>query len=321
MRGKYRVVVRNKRLHYEFEIKRNITIILGDSATGKTTLIKMLRQYMDFGTDSGISVECDVNCVVLEGRNWKAVLATYSKKIVFIDAGNRFVNTKEFASAIKGSDNYFVLITRENLYNLPYSVDEIYKLHSSRKYNNIKKVYHKMSRSYSTEKNRYRYKDIFVVEDSNSGYDFFKGVTKEKDRQCISAKGKSNIYGVLKNTPKDKSVCVIADGAALGAEMARLYQLALQRKNIMFFLPESFEWLILKSGILASHVVKNALLNPEEFIDSKDYFSWEQYFTNLLISEAEDTYFKYNKARLNQVYLHDKNKKKIINVIGRYFSL
>lgn len=39
MRGKYRVVVKNKRLHYEFEIKRNITIIKGDSATGKTNLI------------------------------------------------------------------------------------------------------------------------------------------------------------------------------------------------------------------------------------------------------------------------------------------
>ena len=54
MRGKHRVIVQNKRLHYEFEIKRNITIILGDSATGKTTLIDMLRQHMDLGTDSGI---------------------------------------------------------------------------------------------------------------------------------------------------------------------------------------------------------------------------------------------------------------------------
>ena len=44
MKGKYKVVVKNNRLHYEFEIKRNITIIRGDSATGKTTLINMLRQ-------------------------------------------------------------------------------------------------------------------------------------------------------------------------------------------------------------------------------------------------------------------------------------
>ena len=38
MKGKYHVIVQNKRLRYEFDIKRNITIIRGDSATGKTTL-------------------------------------------------------------------------------------------------------------------------------------------------------------------------------------------------------------------------------------------------------------------------------------------
>ncbi len=315
MRGKHRVIVQNKRLHYEFEIKRNITIILGDSATGKTTLIDMLRQHMDLGTDSGIDVMCDVSCGVLEGRNWKVVLETYKNMIVFIDEGNRFINTEEFASAIKGSDNYFVLITRENLYNLPYSVDEIYGLHSSGKYQNTKKVYQETYRIYA-HNNRYLEKhDKLLVEDSNSGYDFFYGATENHPIACISAKGKSNIYGVLKKMPKDKSVCVIADGAALGAEMARLYQLALQRKNIMFFLPESFEWLILKSGILASHDVQEALLTPEDYIDSKDFFSWEQFFTKLLIRKAEETPFKYNKARLNPVYLHDRNKQKILDVI------
>ena len=44
MRGKHRIVIKNNRLHYEFEIKRNITIIQGNSATGKTTLINMLRR-------------------------------------------------------------------------------------------------------------------------------------------------------------------------------------------------------------------------------------------------------------------------------------
>lgn len=53
MKGKYKVIVRNNKLHYEFEIKRNITIIQGDSATGKTTLINMLRQAENLGESSG----------------------------------------------------------------------------------------------------------------------------------------------------------------------------------------------------------------------------------------------------------------------------
>ena len=37
MKGKYNIFVQNNRLRYDFVISRNITIIRGDSATGKTT--------------------------------------------------------------------------------------------------------------------------------------------------------------------------------------------------------------------------------------------------------------------------------------------
>ena len=67
MRGRHKIIVKNNKLCYEFEIKRNITIIQGDSATGKTTLVDMLRQNMNLGEDSGIDVVCDVPCRVLEG--------------------------------------------------------------------------------------------------------------------------------------------------------------------------------------------------------------------------------------------------------------
>lgn len=43
MKGKHSVFVQNNRLRYEFTISRNITIIRGDSATGKTTLLDLLN--------------------------------------------------------------------------------------------------------------------------------------------------------------------------------------------------------------------------------------------------------------------------------------
>ena len=49
MRGKYRIIVQNKRIRYSFEIKRNITVIRGDSATGKTVLIDMIREFQENG--------------------------------------------------------------------------------------------------------------------------------------------------------------------------------------------------------------------------------------------------------------------------------
>ena len=45
MTGKHRIIVQSKRLKYDFQIRRNITVIRGNSATGKTTLVNMIRDY------------------------------------------------------------------------------------------------------------------------------------------------------------------------------------------------------------------------------------------------------------------------------------
>jgi|GEM_PF-4117303 len=128
-------------------------------------------------------VICDVPCAVLEGRNWQAILGTYSQSIVFIDEGNAFVGTEAFASAVKASDNYFVLITRENLYNLPYSVEEIYGLHSSGKYQNTRQVYQEFYRIYTKPGNNFRKSDKLLV-DKTAGTPFQYG---KKAESCLSA--------------------------------------------------------------------------------------------------------------------------------------
>lgn len=143
-KGKYKIVIKNNRLHYEFEIKRNITIIQGDSATGKNTLINIIRQAENLGPSSGIEVTCNIPCTVLEGANWKLILENSSYTIFFTDEENKFINTEEFATAVRDSDNYHVLITRENLYNLPYSVEEIYGIHCSVRYHDTRRMYQQM---------------------------------------------------------------------------------------------------------------------------------------------------------------------------------
>lgn len=314
MKGKHKIVVKNNRLHYEFEIKRNITIIQGDSATGKTTLINMLRQAENLGESSGIDVISDVPCRTLDGINWKIILENSTGSIFFIDEENFFINTEEFASMVKESDNYFVLITRENLYNLPYSVDEIYGLHESGKYNDTRKVYQQMYHIYSIEENFPIKPEKIIVEDSNSGYEFFKNISAEKNIACWSAGGKSNIFSLLKKQSSEE-ICVIADGAAIGPEMNRLYKETLKKKNIHLYLPESFEWLILKSGLISDKDIKIMLEEPENYIDSTEYFSWERFFTKLLMIRTEETYLKYSKSKLNVNYLHEKNKEKIVNTM------
>ena len=314
MKGKYKVIVRNNKLHYEFEIKRNITIIQGDSATGKTTLINMLRQAENLGESSGVDVLSNVPCRILEGVSWKLILQNTAGTIFFIDEENAFINTEEFASEVRGSDNYFVLITRENLYNLPYSVEEIYGLYASGRYQNTKKIHQQMYRIYSDIQELPIKPELFIVEDSNSGYEFFKAISDEKNLECESAGGKSNIFSKIKNV-KNREVCVIADGAAIGPEMNGLYEISHKKKNIHLYLPESFEWIVLKSGLIDDREIRKILETPELFIDSKKYFSWERFFTNLLIEKTKNSYLQYRKSAINKTYLHSKNKEKILNCI------
>ena len=143
MKGKYEITVRNRRLQYRFTIERNLTILRGDSATGKTTLIDMLAAYQQNGTDSGIEVRCEKNCTVLTGLRWQENLSSIHDNIVFIDEGDRFVTSKDFAEAVRSSDNYYVIATRASLFNLPYSIKEIYGIKnvSGNRYQGTKRLY------------------------------------------------------------------------------------------------------------------------------------------------------------------------------------
>lgn len=151
MKGKYHIVIQNNKLRYELDIRRNITIIRGDSATGKTKLIQLLEQAAALGESSGVDVFCERPCRTLGGKDWNLVLPNIHGQILFLDEENRFVKSQEFAAAVKGSDNYFVIVTRENLPNLPYSVEEIYGIHASGRYHDLKRTYNELYHIYSPE--------------------------------------------------------------------------------------------------------------------------------------------------------------------------
>lgn len=316
MKGKHHIVVQNRKLKYEFDIKRNITIIKGDSATGKTTLFQMIRQAASLGKSSGVQISCDVECLPLEGSQWKTILQSLSNKILFIDEENAFIKSEEFAKEVQCADNYFVIITRENLYNLPYSVDEIYGIHASGKYHQTQRVYHDFYRIYPDTPPQAFKPDLLIIEDSQAGFEFFLEIAKRNGISCISAQSKTRLYATIQQHLQNQSICVIADGAAIGAEMERLYSIYTSQNDIRLYLPESFEWLLLSSGIIDDHKLEIILQAPEAYIESQTYFSWERFFTQLLCNLTRETFLHYNKSTLNPVFLHEKNLCAILRVIN-----
>lgn len=317
MHGIHHVIVQNGNLKYEFDIKRNITILKGDSASGKTTLVEMIQEYLVNGIDSGVNLSCDVQCRIFTGNLWKEQLRETQNSIVFIDEGNRFVKSLEFAEAIKKTSNYYVIVTRENLEMLPISVDEIYGIRSSGKYGSLVPVYHEFYRIYDFGKSeRYPLRpESMIIEDSNSGYEFFSSISENVP--CVSAKGKSNIFHILCEKKFDRHTLIIADGAAFGSQINRIERFVKENKFLHLYLPESFEWLLLNSGILKQPKIKDILMHTAEYIESERYFSWEQYFTELLVQNTKDSYLKYSKKKLNPNYLQPVIKKNIIDSIEK----
>lgn len=317
MRGKHRIVISTKRLRYDFEVRRNITVIRGDSATGKTTLVDMVQEYVSNPSGSPVELACDKNCFVLSGPLWREQLSGIRDSIVFIDEGNEFVKSYDFAGEIQKTDNYYVIVSRESLPSLPYSVEEIYGIRTSGKYGTLKQSYHEFYRIYGKTvlKNEIKPEKI-IMEDSNSGFQFFRNICEGYKLQCNSAKRKSNIFHYL-NENKSNNVLIIADGSAFGPEIDRVLHLLKGKENSALYLPESFEWLVLLSGILKDAEIRRMLKAPFDYIESREYFSWERFYTALLIEKSKNTYLSYSKKVLNQAYLNENIKKAVLDQMDK----
>lgn len=163
------------------------------------------------------------------------------------------------------------------------------------KYGTLRQSYHEFYRIYGTDALKREIRpDGILTEDSSSGYQFFDHVCKKYHLKCDTANGKSNTFHFLNTHPYEK-VLVIADGAAFGPEIDRVMRLLEGREHAALYLPESFEWLILSSGILKDNEIRYMLEDPSAYIDSREYISWERYFTALLVKKTEGTHLAYSK--------------------------
>ena len=313
MNGKYNIEVYNNRVHYYLTVKRNITILQGNSATGKTELLRLISDHETNGVSSGITLLCDKRCTVLTPVDWELRLSGLESSIVFIDETAGFIKSKRFAELVKGSDNYFVIVTRDDLSQLPYSIEEIYGLKNvsdNQKYKSYKRIYNEMYKLYDFNISKEFEPDTVLTEDSNSGYDFFYQLYGEK---CISAKGKSNVYQCIRDN-SDKQILAIVDGAAFGAEIGKIYRyLESNYVKCVIYAPESFEFLLLSAGFV--DVPDDVTTETWKYADSKLYMSWEEFYTDHLIKNTSGTVYQYNKNRLAAPYKTEGIISKVVSVM------
>ena len=268
MKGRYKFEVRSKKVIFRFEIKRNITIIKGDSASGKTTLLNMMYEYLLNGRESGFIVSTNAKYYVylrdVPGRSWKEMFEPLKKTIIFVEENNNFIFSQEFAEYALASGNYFVFVSRAPLKMLPYSIHEIYEIKTRKKQADMRQVLCDFEELYSNFPNINNNKmSLVVTEDSNSGFTFYSALFEKSE--VISAGGNSNIINVMKEqTTKD--MFVIADGAAFGSMVEDCLEFAERNmdKRISMWMPESFEFILLRAGIVQNNMLNAILDNPCE---------------------------------------------------------
>ena len=278
MTGKHRIILSNSKVMYDFYIERNITIIMGDSGTGKSTFYKMIARMKDPSVRNGphCNVKDKIEVLLSTDRDWHSRISTSSGKIFVADEHVWYIYTPEFASLANQCDNYFILVTRRALPNLCYSVSSIYHLDNMRL--NGKPVNYLYARYLNSKVSVSP--DVVISEDSKSGFEMLSLALNYK---VTSSNGNSNIYArALENLKLGKTTYAVVDGAAFGAYAEQIVDLIQDYPDKLFvYAPESFEYLLLSEEHIKRDVVEE-LAHTYDYCDSNEYKSWERYYTSLL---------------------------------------
>ena len=108
------------------------------------------------------------------------------------------------------------------------------------------------------------------------------------------------VYDSIRNV-QDKTMLAIVDGAAFGSEIGKVLRyLETSNVNCTLYAPESFEYLILSAGLI--DVPKGILQETYLYADSKEFMSWEEYYSSYLADITRNTVYQYSKQRLAEVY-------------------
>lgn len=292
MKGAQTIRLTFGKVRYDLTLRRKYTIIKGESGTGKTTLYSYLRELRR--GNKAVHLYSSVPCLPVSafGEYWKQGIEETHNSIVVIDEDSLWVKGSEFSHIAKYSDNYFLIINRDPLPRLPYSVKEVYEIHASGKFHTL--------RPYYSDGEGVVTPDSVVVEDSGSGLDFFENLLKN----CEPAKSNTKVYGkVLEAVESGKSVLAIADGAAFGPHIDKIVDLkAYKQCLVRLFLPESFEYLLLRERFGYLPEVQDVLQHTEDYADTS-YVSWEDFYTQYLVQLTKGTAAAYTKNELSPGYL------------------
>lgn len=287
-------------MNYRLSFNNRVNILRGDSATGKSFLLRLL----DNRRNSKIDIQSTYKLFHINVDMILNGLPLNDDIVYILDEGDGIENS-EIINLINKSRFKFILITRESdLENVNYGIYQIYNLHQSGKYNISKPSY-----DYDLNNRLLNTDKIveIVTEDSKSGFEYYYNYN---NFSVVSSFGNSNINKYI----KDNQIIVI-DSLAYGPFIKSLVDIS-KNRNIFLIYPKSFEWLILTSRIF--NISSSKIYELYEKSTNK---TEEKFYETYLSSESNKLGIWYSKSKLNTKFIESGNFEKINQRIKELFNI
>ena len=283
-----------KGIIYDLEFKNKYTFIQGDSGTGKSRLVSLVQEYLterSAGRATNISIDfSSSNIVVLSVSNIQ-FLNSMSDSIILVDE-DMVLLLKSKLSELQSINSYFIIIYRE-LLNLPFGISDI-KVMTSKRKDGITINYFENRYAFIEEKVNV---DVILTEDSSSGFKFYKDTLIP---MCVSSNGKSRVMKKIQellSKSEEDILLVVIDEVGFGFEYNKIKEsekLLNIFKNVYFWCPLSFEYVLLNSGVFTD--IEGILADPYSYWDISKYKTIEKYIESLLSKKLRSMFgIRYSK--------------------------
>jgi len=323
MKGKHIISVTSRKSSYRLELERKISVLKGNSGTGKSSLIRLISEYLEYGKQSGVKISIDSSAtlvVLTNSSDWIQILSSIHDTVLFIDEDVRYLYSEGFQRELWEADCYAVIVSRSGMFTaIPYSVFGVYELVTEKKgINTATGMYHLYE-----EKHDQGGFNLLLTEDSNSGFEMAQYAFEGDCTEVVSAGGNASVLTCFQKLSKSYDrICVNVDGAAFGAFIEPLLKFAELRGNTRVLAPESFEYVLLNTREIRKHLSQNLgeLTRTFDYCDSQQFVSWEQYYEELLKQvTSEHLDFTYNKRKLNKWFLNENCVEQYIDILLKCF--
>lgn len=302
MLGTYRVsVLVDKVIRYEFTLKRQFTIVCGDSGTGKTVLRDFIQMHFTEKDNDRVKIvitpEFNASSVPVARAITEDLLSVresgdthddgsyklkWSKKprnkIIFVDEDYAYLRGIGFAAATSYTDAYYVVLARDTRV-AEYLNNSVWDFIHFKEVGNetiVNKAF-KMYNEYNGIIGNY---DEVLHEDSTTGKEI---CAKALSEVVESVYGNINIVQNVEERPRS-TILMIADGANFSNILSEIIDTSEECLNTVYLLlPESTEYVLLHNKLFStdSNVI-DSINNPSLVCDTTKYISYERMYEDII---------------------------------------